>query len=605
MHSIPNNFITMASVSIRAPKRKPAPSRSSTPVPVAKVNVKKEVVEVPIDNKKWSSYTLRAGDTASVIEGTRYNVMRFQASTSTDPITSMTRPIKLARRDLHEVPHVEAAALPEAPDSSKLAAAQATPEYSVAPHGGQPLQRKQFRKKTHEVFQIDEDKRQLRQEERFPWVMEDADGQQTFQGTLEGGQSASYVFLKLTSDGFEVTPLSKFYRFGQRQKYQTMSLDEAEEKMKKHKHLPRWVMKEGEDSLVSNAAGEDVQRQYRMRTTSHNNRSNVKAEEQEEELDFNEDFADDEEQHALVDDEEEAKEMEQRVKKEMLSANAIGDADPEAELAAEAEAKAKLDKDGRRVQRFLGRIEKNGMYESDSDSNPYESSSSSQDEDEKDITTSVSVSNKGDDDESRKQEKNRDDKIRESVNRLQKVSHTTYNTPNGSTLISRTSSSSNLSTAKADARLVRSRPHLVTLKLPKTVLSRFPGIPSTAPADKKKRNIGNDAYDSDRSQKKVRVQSTTRSPVASRATSPTQGMTTSASGSRAASPNLEQSSGPITVAELRSIVTTAGAGVLDMRGLLKKLKPKLSRDPSYRSTLPALLKESGIVVISSKLSLRN
>lgn len=590
----------MSSVSIRAPKRKPVQPRPPAATKTTP-NVKKEPIEIPVDNRKWTSYTLTAGDNSA--NGTRYNVMRFQTSKSQDPMSSMTRPIKFARRDLHEIPHVDAVALPETATLPPSTVAPAKPEYSVAPHAGQTLQRKQFRKRTHEVFQQDEQVRQLRQEEKFPWIIEDSEGQQTFQGSLEGGQGGSYVFLTLTTDGFDVTPLSKFYRFGQRQKYQTMSLDEAEEKMKKHKSLPRWVMKESDDGNGPSAPSAEPQRQYRMKTTSHNQRSNVKAEEQEEELDFNEDFADDEEQHALVEDEEDNKDLEERIKKEMLSANAIGEADAEAENEADQAAKAKLDKEGRRVQRFLEKVEKNNMYESDSDSNPYESSSSSSEEDEKDTKTTTSVTNKGEDDDNKKtQEKTRADKIRESVNRLQNVSHTTYNTPNTSSLISRASSNSNLSAMKTDSRQARSRPHLVTLKLSKAVLARFPGIPTSAHVDDKKRSLGPDGYDSDRSQKKARVHVHARSPIVSRATSPMQGITASASGSRSASPDPDRDL--ITVAELRSIVTGAEPQGLSMKDLLRELRPKLARDPRNKQALGTLLKESGIGVNGGKLTLR-
>lgn len=548
-------------------------------------------------------------------DGTRFNVMRFQTGKNVNPATDFSRPVKLARRDLHQVVQNDSAVVPDALAATAGAAATAAaaaatpkPEYSVAPHGGQPMQRKQFRKKTHEVFQQDEAVRQLRQEERFPWVMEDSAGRETFQGALEGGQGGTYVFLKLTADGFDVTPVSKFYRFGQRQKYQTMSLDEAEQKMKQHKSLPRWVMKEGETSTRSDNYSEyEPQRQYRMKTTSSNQRVNVKAEEQEEELDFNEDFADDEEQHALVDDEEDNKELEERIKKEMLSANAIGEADPEAENEADQAAKAKLDKEGRRVQRFLEKLEKNNMYESDSDSNPYESSSSESDDDkdDKDAKTSATTSTKGDDDEKKKsQEKSRDDKIRESVNKLQNQSHTTYNTPNSSSIISRTPSSTSLTNAAAHARAARTRSHLVTLKVPKAILSKFPEIPGSAVPEKKRRAGGTDGYDSDRSQKKIRFQgSGVESPQISRATSPVGHIAASPLGSRSGSPDPDGDL--ITAAELRSIVQNAEAdGGMNMKGLLRLLKPKLARDPRNKQALGGLMKESGLIVVDGKLSIR-
>lgn len=602
----------MSAISIRAPKRKTAAVRPPPSKSAGKPAVKKEAIEIPLDTRKWTSYTLRAGKSDAVEDGTRYNIMRFQSGRPINPATDFKRPVKFARRDLHEANAEPVEEVDPAEDANAAVTVEAPakpvpapkPEYSVAPHAGQPLQRKQFRKKTHEVFQQDEGVRQLRQEERFPWLLEDDAGKDIYQGSLEGGQGGTYVFLRLTADGFDVTPVSKFYRFSQRQKYQTMSLDEAEETMKKHKSLPRWMMKDGEEERRPGTPTEEPQRQYRMKTTSSNQRVNVKSEEQEEELDFNEDFADDEEQHGLVDDEEDNKELEQRIKKEMLSANAIGDADPEVENEADEAAKLKLDKEGRRVQRFLEKLEKNNMYESDSDSNPYESSTSGSDE-EKDAKTSATASTKGEDEEKKKSlEKLRDEKIRESVNKLQNQSHTTYNTPVGSAGISRTSSSSNLSNAKAHQRAQKSRPHLVTLKVPSTVLAKFPDILSSAAGDKKRRAAGSDGYDSDRSQKKLRFQgSGNLSASVSRATSPALGIGGSNPVSRSGSPNPDRDL--ITADELRGLVTGAeSSGGLSMKGLLRILRPKLVREPRNKAALGELMKAGGLISIDGKLSLK-
>ncbi|CCG83365.1 Transcription initiation factor IIF subunit alpha [Taphrina deformans PYCC 5710] len=608
----------MSSISIRAPKRK-APARPPPNKSNARPAVKKEPIEVPLDTRKWTSYTLRAGRTLSEDDGTRFNVMRFQAGKAISPASDFRRPVKLARRDLNELTadqieeggeegeeaSAAAAVALAATTAAVPPAAPAKPAYSVAPHGGQPLERKQFRKRTHEVYQQDEAVRQLRQEERFPWLLEDEGGKNVYQGSLEGGQGGTYVFLRLTADGFDVTPVSKFYRFGQRQKYQTMSLDEAEEKMKKHKSLPRWVMKDMEDGTRPGTPQDEPQRQYRMKTTSSNQKLNIKAEEQEEELDFNEDFADDEEQHGLVDDEEDNKELEERIKKEQLSANALGDADPEVENEADEATKLKLDKEGRRVQRFLEKLEKNNMYESDSNSNPY-GSSSSDSEDEKDAKTSATTSTKGEDDEKKKSlEKSRDEKIRESVNKLQNQSRTTYNTPTGSTVISRTSSSSTLGNARAHARAKRTRPDLITLKLSPAVLAKFSDIPSSAAADKKRRAAGSDGYDSDRSQKKLRFQAAgSPSPPLSRAASPLAG----SAGSRPVSPTgtPDPDKDLITAAELRALVTgAASSGGLSMKGLLRILRPKLAREPRNKTILGELMKAGGLAIVEGKLSIKD
>ena len=585
----------MSSVSIRAPKRKPVvkavPNRVSTPTGV----VKKEPVEVAVDQRKWTSYTLRSNVPRPEAQDVRHNILRFQSTKVIDPAKDFARPIHLARKDVHEAPVDPTAVIPQPTTDEKQ-------EFSVAPHGGPSQTRKPFSKKTYDSVPQDDAARVLRQEERHPWILEDFDGKNVYQGTLEGGQANTYVFLKLSADGFDVIPVSKFYRFASRARYTTLSLDEAEEKMSKRKTLPRWFMKSSiaaSEPVSGTQPPSDAQRQYRMKTTSAQSRGQVKAEEQEEELDYNEDFADDEEQHALVDNEEDNKELEERIKKEMLSANAIGDADPELENAADQTEKARLDKEGRRLQRFLGRLEKNNMYESDSDSNPY-GDSSSDSEDQAAAKTSGNTSVKGDEEDKKKSaDRIRDDKIREQVNKLQNTSVTTYNTPTGSALPSRTHSSSNLNNAKAHAKARRHRPYLVTLKLPSSVLSRFSDIPSSAAGDRKRRAV--DGYDSDRSQKKVRIlqNSNLSRPVSP---NPSRSPSNSRLGSRASSPS--PADNIITASELANIVRSSTDGIT-MKGLLKAVRPKIDREPKNKGLLVGLLKEAGIAMVDGKLSIRS
>lgn len=44
-------------------------------------------------------------------------------------------------------------------------------------------------------------------------------------------------------NGFKVVPANKYYRFNQKNRYQTLSIDEAEAKMNKSIIVPRWFMK--------------------------------------------------------------------------------------------------------------------------------------------------------------------------------------------------------------------------------------------------------------------------------------------------------------------------------------------------------------------------
>lgn len=100
----------------------------------------------------------------------------------------------------------------------------------------------------------------LNDPDKIPWQLEDGDGV-TFQGmlvpkflgkhsinycsgSLEGAQSSNYVLFVSGSEGFKVLPVSKFYKFNQNTTYKTLTLEEAEERMKSQKKQnDRWLMK--------------------------------------------------------------------------------------------------------------------------------------------------------------------------------------------------------------------------------------------------------------------------------------------------------------------------------------------------------------------------
>ena len=540
--------------------------------------VKKEEPDVVpgSERKKWTSYTLRAG---GANDGERYNVMRFSSNRSIDPGKDLAKPVKLARRNPQE-PVLEATE-PEVQDGDVVMTEEAAPAPSVAPYGG-PARKKGIQRKTRQVYAVNETSSRLRAEERFPWVLEDFDGK-IFEGNLEGGQGGNYVFLQYSPDGFTVTPISKFFKFQQRAQYQKLSIDEAEEKMGKVRALPRWFMKDRPDVGTSGAA----ERQYRIRTTDNARHQNAKKEEMEEELDFNEDFADDEEQHALVENEEDNKELEQRIKKEMLSANALGDASA-GEESEDEETKRRLDKEGRRLQRYLEKLEKNNMYQNDSDSDPYKSSDSdSETERDSKTTPSAPGSSKGEDDKSA--DRKRDESIRDQVNKLQNTSVTTYNTPTPDGV------AFDVHGSRTPTLLGRSRPSVLVLRIPTHVLERFPNIPPPSVDAGRKRRNG--SVESDRSQKKVRIGGVSRagSPSASGAASPT------ALNSRASTPISTRDSQTITADELRNIITRQE---LSMRELLKILKKKLRNEESKKA-LPSLLREIGATTQDGKLVLRS
>lgn len=64
--------------------------------------------------------------------------------------------------------------------------------------------------------------------------MEDFDGYNTWVGSYEAGNSDSYVLLSVEDDGsFTMIPADKVYKFTARNKYATLTIDEAEKEWTK------------------------------------------------------------------------------------------------------------------------------------------------------------------------------------------------------------------------------------------------------------------------------------------------------------------------------------------------------------------------------------
>ena len=90
--------------------------------------------------------------------------------------------------------------------------------------------KKKFQKKVKQVFLVPEAVRQLRREERYPWVMEDGSGKETWVGSMEevakAGQQA--MFMPAASDVFKFVPAHRWYKFQKKPNYHIPSLEEAE-----------------------------------------------------------------------------------------------------------------------------------------------------------------------------------------------------------------------------------------------------------------------------------------------------------------------------------------------------------------------------------------
>ena len=338
-----------------------------------------------------------------MMEGLRFHIMRLHSKNKVDitDATNFTVPIRLHRRDPRAPPQgakEEAAAQAAADDvgkldpeeQKKLEEAQeakrvedAATLAAIAPYGGAQRQKKNaFKKKTQQVYKTDEKAKKLKYEEFFPWHIEDFDNKNTWVGNLEGALSdgAQAVFF-MDGNSFRMIPIEKWYKFTQRSNFKTLSIEEAEAAMKKKTKTPRWLMevtkfeekaaKEKEDAANRAALGPKIL----VKGDRLAHRPQAESADADE-LDFEDNFQDDEEAPIMDGEEEENRQIEKRIKREQLGANffdAKGEKEYEQEER-EKKRKAQLEKKlGRKVIKYLRGHEKNLTYETDSDENPYAS----------------------------------------------------------------------------------------------------------------------------------------------------------------------------------------------------------------------------------------
>lgn len=110
------------------------------------------------------------------------------------------------------------------------------------------------RKRTRILYLEDEDEIALREQESAPWLLEDFDGQHAFVGRLEGGQTSNYVFFVNQGNEFRVLPASRWYRFNPKPNFQPLTLEEAEAHMstgRKKEDASRWLMRDRRSGQAS------------------------------------------------------------------------------------------------------------------------------------------------------------------------------------------------------------------------------------------------------------------------------------------------------------------------------------------------------------------
>jgi hypothetical protein len=157
--------------------------------------------------------------------------------------------------------------------------------------------------------------------DKSPWIFKDAEDHH-FIGSLEGSQNANHVLLLPGANGFKVIPVSKWYKFNPKLTHRVLTIDEAEERMKKQKanKSDRWIMKEDGQKLIPLKTEKPKKKWMEKLLNLEEEQLNVTKKKNKKEknyedigMDYDELFEDDEEVNLGMDDVDEAKEAQRRV----------------------------------------------------------------------------------------------------------------------------------------------------------------------------------------------------------------------------------------------------------------------------------------------------
>ncbi|KAI0045307.1 hypothetical protein FA95DRAFT_1561259 [Auriscalpium vulgare] len=421
------------------PEKRPAsnPSRSASPqkptLP-AKPSPATSVEPSALPDGPYTEFKL----VSSALNGWKYDVMKFDSHKPVD-ILKWTGPVKLNRKDLGksyaaesgEGEVVKAVGPMLGPDGKPVIGmdgrivmvdAEGKPIHgdSMASGSGQGKAggggKKKLTHKTRQIHVQPEELRQLRKEERYPWVMEDSTGMEMWVGRLEDSARANTnaFFMPASNNTFKFVPAHRWYKFQKRPNYRIPNLEEAESVMalrEKNKDPARWLLRNrnGQAPSASTSAilkaetTEDGSGQSygpggrRLRAVARSSsifgdddedggrrsRRDLGADADFDEVPYEEDFADDEEQADLLPeaDEELQKDMEERIRREYMSANKQTDGTIDADEDEDLKEIERLTNSGKAIKKIVKKHD-NQYDDSDDEVNPYASSEEEEEEEE-------------------------------------------------------------------------------------------------------------------------------------------------------------------------------------------------------------------------------
>jgi transcription initiation factor TFIIF subunit alpha len=339
-----------------------------------------------------------------VLQGMRFHVLQFIGESPIDlrDERDFTRPVRLHRRDPRAIDAEQAKAengdgaqeVPEAEEKEEIDKRKEARRLEreanlaqVAPSAEAGKRTNAIKKKTAQVYNRDYTpeermKMQNNYEEKLPWHIEDFDNKHCYVGTNLTGSSnihAAFVYersMDTQSGQFRMLPIEKMYQFKPRKTFKTMSIEEAENAMKKKGRDPQWLI-ERRAANLREAQLEQIGRRNKAFFGTRDDTAAGRGDEAAD-LDFNmeEDFADDEEGDMFFEKDEDEKLAESRIKEDQLNANVFAlKEEKEYDRAEERELRERERKKliSKGIKKALERREKNFDHASDSD-DPFGSS---------------------------------------------------------------------------------------------------------------------------------------------------------------------------------------------------------------------------------------
>ncbi|KAJ7433846.1 transcription initiation factor [Mycena galericulata] len=432
------NLATLFHPKKGAKKDSPAPSpKKSSSVPRPKLIPNDDEEELKLPETPFQEFKVMS----SALNGWKYDVMKFDSRRPVD-LTAWRAPIKLNRKEMRrdDVSVNQVAVGPMlgldgkpvvGPDGKfVMVDAEGKP---IQADGGRDVKgkgtaangKKKFQKKTRQVYVVPEEVRQLRREERYPWVMEDATQTETWVGQLEDiSKSGTHAFfMPAANDIFKFVPAHRWYKFQKKVKHDlptdTVTMESAYTQSQK-RDPQQWLYSRngkgpseetaamfkaesegralaGSSSLV-HSSGQSLGPGGRKLKTVDSGMNNLFGDGDDEdggakrrrekeyggegdmdEIVYEADFADDEEKMDVEAEDEETKDIEERLKKEYKTANKqrdghIDESDDE-ELPG-------MSKQAKAMQKLIRTREGNDAYDSDDEKNPYASSEEEEEEEE-------------------------------------------------------------------------------------------------------------------------------------------------------------------------------------------------------------------------------